>query len=327
MKTGKVSESILKRSVFKQIKHRRDEVLVGPGVGKDCAMIHQDDEHVMILSTDPITGSVKDIGKLAVYVTSNDIASGGGEMIGIMVTLLLPEKTSEKYLKEIIHEMEMTCASLNIEIIGGHSEVTKAVNQPIISVTGIGKLKKSEINVSSGLIPGQDVVMTKWAGLEGSAIIASEKEEELLTRYTKDFIQGAKDMLSSISIVKEAQIAKDYDVTLMHDITEGGVFGALWEVAALSDVGIEVDLKKIPIRQETIEICEFFDLNPYQLMSSGCLLLATNRGSDLVEALKAEHIPAAIIGKVTSGNERIVFNEDERRFLSPAKSDELYKVM
>ena len=118
MKIGKISESVLKRSVFKQIRHRREEVIVRPNVGEDCAYVDTSESEVMILSTDPITGAVNDIGELAVHITANDIASSGGEMIGIMVTLLLPENTSETVLKQIMQQLEATCKELNIEIMG-----------------------------------------------------------------------------------------------------------------------------------------------------------------------------------------------------------------
>lgn len=326
MKLGKVSEAVLKRSVFKQIRHRRSEVIVRPNVGEDCSYVDTTDSEVMILSTDPITGTVNDIGKLAVHITANDIASSGGEMIGIMVTLLLPENTSETVLKQIMRELEENCKELNIEIMGGHTEVTAAVNQPIISVTGVGKLSKEDMVTTSGLEVGQDIVLTKWVGLEGTAIMANDYEEELSKRYTKAFIGEAKQFMDYISVVPEAKIAKHHGVTSMHDVTEGGIYGALWEIAASSNVGLEIDLKKIPLRQETVEFCEFFDLNPYKLISSGCMLLGTHRGNDLVQALEKEGIHATLIGKVVEGHERIVYNEEERRFLEPPKSDEIYKV-
>ena len=326
MKIGKIPESVLKRSVFKQIHHRRSEVLIRPNVGEDCSYVDTSQSEVMVLSSDPITGTVQDVGRLAAYITANDIASSGAEMIGIMVTLLLPEETTEQTLKEIMAELEASCKELNIEIMGGHTEVTAAVNQPIASITGVGKLTKEDMVTTSGLKPGQDIVMTKWAGLEGTAIIAKAKEEELLSRYTRDFIGGAKKFINHISVVEEARIAKQYEVTSMHDVTEGGIYGALWEIAAASGVGVEIQLKSIPLRQETVEICEFYDLNPYLLISSGSLLMGTFKGRELVDALEEVGIPAAIIGKVTSGNERIVINEEERRYLEPPKCDELYKV-
>ena len=326
MKVGKISENVLKRSVFKQIRHRREEVLVTPGVGKDCSIIKLEPDEVMVLSTDPITGTANQIGKLAVNITANDIAASGAEMIGIMLTILLPERLREIKLREMMQEVEESCKELNIEVLGGHTEVTAAVNQPIITVTGVGKIKQNEITTPAGLKPGDELVMTKWAGLEGTAILANDKEEELVTRYSRDFIAGAKEFIQHISVVKDAKVAKEVGVSGMHDITEGGIFGALWEVASASNVGIEVDLKKIPMKQETIEICEFFDLNPYMLMSSGCLLIGAPKGNEVVDRLAQAGIPAAVIGRAVSGNDKVILNGEEKRYLESPKTDELYKA-
>jgi hydrogenase maturation factor len=327
MNLGKIPETVLKRSVLNQIKHRREEVLVGPAVGEDCSILGIGPDEVLVISTDPITGTATDIGTLAVNITANDIASNGAEVIGIMLTILLPDGTDEAELRTIMTDIEAECSKLHIEVIGGHTEITRVVNQPIVTVTGVGKMKKNEIIKTAGARPGQEIVMTKWAGLEGTAIIAAAKEEELTSKYPVSFIENAKKMIDYISVVPDAMVARAVGVTSMHDVTEGGIFGALWEIGAASKVGLEVDLKKILLKQETVEICEFYDLNPYMLISSGCMLMITDKGNQLVERLKAEKIAAAVIGQITEGNDRVIINEDERRFLEPPKSDELYKVM
>lgn len=326
MNIGKVPETVLKRSILKQIKHRRDEVLVGPGIGEDCSILELDKDEVFVISTDPITGTTENIGTLAVHITANDIASNGAEVIGIMLTILLPDGARESDLRACMQEIEATCVKLNIEVMGGHTEITSAVNQPIITVTGIGKMPKDSMIKTAGAKPGQEIVMTKWAGLEGTAIIAKSKEEELLSKYTSDFIKGAKDFINEISVVTEARIGRSMGVTSMHDVTEGGIFGALWEIGEASKVGLEVNLKKIPIKQETVEICEFYDLNPYKLISSGVMLMITDHANELVDELNKKGISSAVIGKITSGNERVIINDSEKRFLMPPKSDELYKV-
>lgn len=327
MNLGKLPETALKRSVLNQIKHRRDEVLVGPAVGEDCSVLEIGEDEVIVLSTDPITGTVQDIGTLAVHITANDIASNGAEVIGILLTILLPEETQEPQLRTMMQDIEAVCKQLHIEVIGGHTEVTKAVHQPVVTVTGIGKMKKADMIKTAGATPGQEIVMTKWAGLEGTAIIAAAKEKELLSKYSAGFIENAKSMIQYISVVPDSLIARAVGVTSMHDVTEGGIFGALWEIGAASKVGFKVDLKKILLKQETVEICEFYDINPYMLISSGSMLIITDKANLLVERLKAEGIMAAVIGRITKGNDRIILNEDEQRYLEPPKSDELYKVM
>lgn len=328
MKIGKIPETILKRSVLKQIKHRREEVLLGPAIGEDCSIISLDGDEVFVMSTDPITGTVEDIGTLAVHITANDIASSGAEVVGIMMSVLLPERTTEAELKAMMYDVDSVCQQLHIEVMGGHTEVTKAVNQPIITVTGIGKMKKSDMIKTSGAEVGHEIVMTKWAGLEGTAIVAKAREQELLTKYSADFINEAQRMLDHISVVPESKIAMKVGVTSMHDVTEGGIFGALWEIGAAAGVGLEVDLQKILLRQETVEICEFFDLNPYMLISSGCMLMVVSHNANLlVDRLREEGIAANVIGRITAGNDRIIINGEEIRYLEPPKVDELYKAM
>ena len=327
MKTGKVPEAVLKRSVFKQIRYKRDEILVGAGIGEDCAAIELSEGEVFVMSTDPLTGTTRDIGALSVHVTANDIASSGAEVIGVMLSVLLPEGTEEAELKDMMRQVGETCEELNIQAIGGHTEVTRVVNTPVITVTGIGKVKKEELITTSGARPGDDVVITKWIGLEGTAIIAGEKEEELSRRFNPSFLKEAMSFSKLLSVVKDAGIAKTLGVTSMHDITEGGVFGALWETAQASGTGLCIELKDIPIRQETVEICEFFGISPYELVSSGSMLITSPRGQEIVRALKKEGINAAVVGKVTEGNDRILVNGEEIRYLEPPKTDELYKVV
>lgn len=326
MKVGKVSESVLKRSVLKQMHTKRPEVLVGASVGEDCAALQLKEDELFVLSVDPVTGTSKDIGSLAVHVTMNDIASAGAQPIGIMLSALLPESVEEPELREMMRQVDEACAGLGVQAMGGHTEITRAVNQPIITVTGVGKVKKGRMVTTGGLKPGQDLVVTKWIGLEGTSIIAKEKEQELLKRFAPSFIETAKEFDRFLSVVPEAATAVKSGVSAMHDVTEGGIFGALWEMAEASGVGLEIDIKKIPVKQETIEICNYFDINPYELISSGSMLIAADNGYDLVRELEKEGIHGAVVGKATEGNDRIVINREEHRFLEPPKTDELYKV-
>lgn len=327
MTNGKIPETVLKRSVLNQIRHRREEVILGPAVGEDFGLIDVNGEDVIVISADPVTGTPQDIGIYAVHITANDIASSGADCIGVMLTILLPENTDEAELRTLMQDAEGICRQLNIEILGGHTEVTKAVTRPVVTVTGIGKIKKKDILKTSGVKPGHEIVMTKWAGLEGTAILAKAKERELLSRYPAAFLDGAKRMIDYISVVSEARIAKGAGISSMHNVSEGGIFGTLWEIGAASKVGLEVDLQKIRLKQETVEICEFFDLNPYMLASGGCLLIITEHGNQMVDCLKGAGIPAAVIGRIKEGNDRIIINGEERRYLEPPKADELYKVI
>ncbi len=326
MKIGKVPENILKRSVFKQIHTKRPEVVLGAGVGEDCAAVKLADDETLVLSTDPITGTAQDIGTLAIQITANDLASAGAEPVGVLLTVLLPETVEEPELRHMMRQVEEACGAVNVQIMGGHTEVTAVVNQPLISVCGVGKVKDGRLISTAGAEPGMDILVTKWIGIEGTSILAKEKEKELRTRFSAPFVEKAQRLDAFLSVVPEAAVAVQSGVGAMHDVTEGGIFGALWELAEASGVGLEIDMKKIPIRQETVEVCEFFGINPYQLISSGCMLMAAADGNALVRALERERIPAAVIGKATDGNDRVLQNGGERRFLEPPKTDELYRV-
>ncbi len=327
MKIGKLPEQVLVRSVLRQIKHRREEVLSGPAVGRDCAALKLKDGEILVMSTDPITGTVKDMGSQAVHITANDLAVSGAEPLGIMLTLLLPDTVEEPQIRAMMQEVESTCEKLGMEVLGGHTEITNVVRQPLISVTGVGKLRQDQMPDLSRVRPGQDLVVTKWIGLEATAILAKEKEEELLKEFSPEFVRTAREFDRYLSVVPDAGAAAAAGVCAMHDITEGGVFGALWEVAEGANVGLEADLKKIPIRQETVEICEVFHLNPYHIMSSGSVLAVTEDGPGLVRELERAGIPAAVVGRTTSGKDRIVRNGEDVQYLTRPQTDELYKVM
>lgn len=327
MEIGKIPENVLKRSVMRQLTTKREEVLVGSAVGEDCAAVVLEPDEEFVLSTDPITGTAKDIGNLAVLVTTNDLASAGATPIGIMLTVLLPKGTEEATLKEIMQQVNAACETANIQVIGGHTEVTDVVNQPVLSVTGVGKVKRGKLISTGGAKPGMDLVATKWIGIEGTAIIAKEKEAELRALFPDVIVDEAIGLDAYVSVQKDGEVAAAHGAAAMHDVTEGGIFGALWEMAEASSVGLDVDLSKIPIRQETVEICEYFDVNPYQLISSGCMLIATSDGSGLVRALADAGVAASVIGSTTDSNDRIIRYDGEMRYLEPPKADEFHKVI
>lgn len=327
MKIGKLPEPILIRSVLKQVNHRREEVLAGPAVGQDCAAVALGEGEVLTLSSDPITGTVKDLGKHCIYITANDLAASGAEPVGVMLTIMIPDYVAEEELRRMMQDAEEACKTLHIEILGGHTEITNVVRQPVISVTGVGKVSREKLLCTSQAESGDDIVVTKWIGLEATTILAKEREEELRKVFPNPLVDTAKGFDRYLSVIPEAKIAGEWGASAMHDVTEGGVFGALWEMASGAGLGLEVDLKKIPIRQETVEVCEHFGLNPYLIMSSGSMMITAKDGHGLVRELEKAGIHASVVGKMTSKNERIIRNGEDVRYLDKPQSDELYKVL
>lgn len=326
MREGKISESVLKRSVLKKIKTHRDEVVSGAGVGKDCAILTFSEGYDTVVSTTPVTAPAEDISTYAVPMALNNIAVAGAEPVGVMLAVMLPGGTEETVLQTMMERAEEVCRINGIEIIGGHTEVVPGITEPVMTVTGVGKRRRGEEDSQMGVRAGQEIVVSKWIGLEGTVRLARERREELCTRYPARMIEQAASYDRYLSVIPEAATAIKSGVCGMHDVSRGGIFGALWELAQRAGVGLEIDLKKIPIKQETIEICEFFELNPYELLSGGCLIMTVDNGEELLAALKREHIPAVIIGRTTDGNDRVIYNEDEKRYLDRPKADQIYCI-
>jgi len=328
MESGKVPNDILNKIVLSKINMFRKDVILRPGIGEDCAAIDFG-KYACVLSTDPITAAANDVGQLSVHISCNDIASCGVEPLGLMVTILCPVGTTEAELEKVMEQICLTAAELNVEIIGGHTEVTSAVNRIVLSTTCIGKALKKDIVSSTGARPGDSIVMTKSAGLEGTAIIANDFEHKLVGIINDDELNLAKSFIKSISVVKEGVLAGRFGATSMHDITEGGVLGAAWEVAEASGAGIIINKDIIPIEAVTQSICKALDLDVLRLISSGCMFITCLDGEGLVRHLESNNIKATIIGTVTANrNERLLISKKDGTIkdIEPPKADELYKV-
>jgi hydrogenase maturation factor len=212
--------------------------------------------------------------------------------------------------------------SCNVQVLPYVSEaVATCVVNTGLSARADGQLVRMRKKAS----PGEDIVMTKWIGIEGTAIIANKSMEALKERYPADMVDEAADFYAHMSIAAEAAGAIKSGACYVHVLREGGVFGGLWQLAADNGVGLVIDLKSIPVRQETIEVCEFFDLNPYELIGGGSLLVTTANGGELVRRLGKQGIEAAVIGHTTDSNDRVICHGEETRFLEPARGDEIYK--
>lgn len=317
----------MKRSVLKKIKTHRDEVVSGAGIGKDCAILALSEGEEIALSVTPVTAPVTELSGYAIPMALNNVAAAGAEPVGVMLSILLPEETEEAELQQLMEQAEEVCRACHVEIAGGHTEVTAAVDKPIVTVTGIGKKEAARAGYPQGIKANQDIVVSKWIGLEGTARLAKEHKEELCARYPVRMIEEAAAYDKYLSVIPEAATAMKSGVCGMHDVSRGGIFGALWEMASGAGVGLEIDLKKLPMKQETVEICEFFELNPYELLSGGCLIMVTEDGNGLVTALAREEIPAVIVGKTTDSNDRVLYNDDEKRYLDMPKTDQMYRMM
>lgn len=230
-----------------------------------------------------------------------------------------------KLLKGADEKANEAAGILHIQIAGGHTEVSENCSVPYVTATAIGSVE-GEALFENHIRPGQDIVLTGQVGCEGAGLLATRYEERLAERYPLHMIEKAQAFLQELSILPEAATAIKSNAGAMHDVSGGGIFASLWELAESAGVGLAVDLKAIPIRQECVEVCEFFGISPYEMLSGGSLLITTDNGEHLVRDLKEAGILAAVIGKITDNNDRVVINQEEKRFLDRPVSDEFSKI-
>lgn len=322
MKLGKISENIMNRSVLKPIYNSIKEQKFSPGFGVDFAEVQAQGK--MILSSGCPLCTNKRKGYYGIYEQVNDLAAAGATPVGVIVDILFPTRVREINLRKLMEEIQSTCEELDISVLGGNTQVTDEVNSPVLTVTALG-YREEQCQVSSrGLKPGDDIVMTKWAGLQGSAILAEEYPDKLQETLPEYIIEEVLKYGQMISVLPESRIACENGATALHDVSQGGVFGALWEMGSASGVGVVVDLMKIPVKQETIEVTECFGMNPYKLLGGGSLLIGCPQGALMVDRLREAGIHAEVIGYATEGNDRIIKHDEEARFLEPAGSDEIF---
>lgn len=325
MTAGKLDTQDLIQQVFPYTGCKRPEVLLRAAIGEDCAAIDFGD-WCCVFSSDPITGAVQDSGWLAVHVSCNDLASSGAEPVGVMLTVLMPEKAGPEDVQRIMQSAHRAARELGLEIMGGHTEFTAGIGQPILCATAIGKVRKERLVSTAGAKPGDDLVLTKGAGIEGTAILATDYAAYFRGKMPEELLTKAQGLMQFISVVPEGLLAAGFKVSAMHDVTEGGVLGAIYEMAEASGLGVEVYQERIPILPETQALCEVLNIDPLRLVSSGALLIASDRGQELVALLEQKGIQAAVIGKMVEGGNKVLVHGNEVRIIKKPEGDELWRA-
>jgi hydrogenase maturation factor len=299
---------------------------VHAGLGEDAAAVALGDE-ALVLTSDPITGAARNAGWYAVQVNCNDVAAMGAAPIGVLATLLFPESAVEADVAAVMADVDRAARELGIEVLGGHTEVAPGLQAPLISMTAIGRAPRGRVLASANARPGYDLVLTKAAGLEGTAILATDLEHELRGRVSDEVIARAQRFVSEISVVKEGLLAAELGAAALHDPTEGGVLGAVWELAEAAGCGYELWASAIPVRPETRAICDVLGADPLRLISSGALLAAGLDGAALAEGLRAGGVEAVVIGRLTEDRGRWLMAGKTRQEVGPVERDELWRVL
>lgn len=319
MRQGKLSSSELKKNVLEVIKHRRPEIISGAALGEDCAEFFGSGK--FLISTDPITGKTANLGSLAIKVASNDVIASGGEPFLAMLTIIAPITAKPSDIKIVMEDAEAEAAKMNLEIAGGHTEFSDSVNRMIASCTVIGKTNK-HITATNPKI-GDSIVVTKDVGLEGINIIVENLSDEL--GLSIEEIEEAKNYSNSLSILEEGRICRDFNVSSMHDITEGGIFGAISEVCEGAGVGAELYVEKIPVTKLSKKVADKIGIDIYKLLSSGSLLVTTSKPGELIELLSKAKIKATEVGVITGKLPYAVYSNGTKKLLKVCP-DELFNV-
>lgn len=325
MKKGKIGETQLERSVFKNIRRKRTEVIRGPRIGGDYAAFKVGESTVVTsMASSSLYGEFSAL--LAFHTALNNVACSGGNPIGVEVGLILPARTREIAIKRIMQQIENECCKLNIDVLGGSTQISDAVNRIIVNVTAYASIDGVPEYTEQDICPGYEIVMTKTIGKAGCGIIANQKQDELNKRYPSTFVESTMEFENDLSIIEDILVAKTNGAVYFHDVNEGGIFRGLWELGEIAGKGLEVELKSIAVQQETIEICDYVDVNPYKLMSCGNLLIVTKDGRTMTQALLEKGIKATVIGRFTDDNDKVIINDGERRFLESCVEDEIFAV-
>jgi len=284
---------------------------------------------LLIYKSDPITFITPDPANYLIAVNMNDLATCGAIPYGIMVTILLPPSSTSEEIIEFQSELSKICVKHRISILGGHSEVTSAVNSPVYSASMIGFVPP-EYYIPRAPEPGDKIICSGWVGAEGTGILLSSGKEYFAKEFSQDKIKYGERISKQISISERIlSINRKWhdSIHLVHDATEGGFYGALYECLHPHNLGCDIDSSTIPLNEITKNIASQLEFNPFKLISSGAVIIvctekdASKIVQDLTDDMKT---PAAIVGEVTELGENLKVDLHE---LEPPESDHLIKAL
>ncbi|MDL2295484.1 hypothetical protein LJC18_01555 [Lachnospiraceae bacterium OttesenSCG-928-E19] len=306
MKLGKVTETIMNRSVIKQLPKKRIET-----------------SEEILLSDVSLYGEEEELGYYAIARGVNQILAQGGRPTEVSIQILLKPEAKEIFLKQVVRSITQCCRAWTLNIRNVEVQVSPAVNQMVIQASVIGR---EENNINHKGENAKDIVLTKWIGMEGTLRLLQRETKQLSNRFIPTFLQEIVQWRDMLNTKEEIEIGREAGVNVICPVAEGGIYAALWELAKIENTGFEISLGNISLRQETVEICEYFKLNPYELASAGCTLMLAEDGEALVSKMQDRGIRASVLGSMTQNRDKVIKRGEERRFLDRPAPDELIKM-
>ena len=312
MKIGKIDESDFRDLIMGKFGRRDPTVLVPPRTGVDAAVIDLGGGRVLVVAEDPIFTmprlSLETFGRFTVHIGASDVAVMGVKPRYMTYSLLLPPETVREDVGRIVNAIHAAARDLGIAIVGGHTGFYPGFTSPTIGgITVFGLARRKDVVTPAGARPGDEVVLTKGPAIETAALLAALREEELLGTYPAALVAKAKALTRSITVVADAlAAAASGGVTAMHDATEGGVAGGLFEIAAASGVGMEIDERLFVYPDEVRMVCEAFGIDPVKAIAEGSLLATVRPGKSaaLLARLRRRRIAASVVGRVVADRRR-----------------------
>lgn len=272
-------------------------------------------------------GYSRHIGEYAAAAVMNGLLADGAGEIGISARITVPARGDSSVIHGIRKSIKAVCEEKNLRLLEVEEFKSPFFPAPEVIVTGVsGTGKKAAGSSRDRIRAGQDIVLTKWIGLEGMLRITDEKKEELAGRFTPGFLRQITSFKPEIFAEKEIREVKEHGAAIVRQITEGGIFAALWNLSGDMHRGVSLDMKNISVLQETVEVCEHFRLNPYQLTSAGSFLVVTDQGEALRDRLLRRGVKAAVIGRVTDNNDKVIYNGEEVRYIDRPAPDEFFRI-
>ena len=317
---GKVSPADLAQFVLSRTGVDDPSVVMGPTYGEDTAAIDLGDQ-ILVVNADPISLAVDRIGTIGVNVVANDVAASGAQPRWLTDVIFLPDDDPD-VLDSITRQLDEEATRVGVSIVGGHAEYAPELSRPVLSLTCFG-LTDRYVS-SAGAQPGDLILLTRAAGIEGTGILASDFGEELADVVAADSLDSARRFTGEVGVVDAALAIREF-ATAMHDPTEGGVLAGLVEMAIAADATFEVERDRIPVRPETVELCAAVDVDPLRIFGSGALLatISPDDRDGVFDALHEIDVPVAVVGQVTDGEAGVVLGDE--RYREPVR-DDLYEL-
>lgn len=310
-KIGKIDLETFQSFLLQRLGKKDESVLVPPLTGIDAGVIDLGHGQVLIVAEDPIFAVPKQpwemFGWYTVHIGASDVAVMGVKPRYMTYSLLMPPETADEDFRTIVDSIHRAALELDITIVGGHTGYYPGFAAPTIGgVTVFAVAGKDEYVTPAGAKPGDDVLLTKGPAIETAGILAVIREKELLEKYPPSLVEKAKALCKQMTVVKDALIAAEVGVSAMHDATEGGVIGGLFEIASASNVGMEIDESLFIYPDEVKIICEAFKIDPVAAIAEGSLLITASpeNWGEILRRLQMAGIAASIIGKVTKDSRK-----------------------